>query len=476
MSIRSRTGILSWGLDRIDQINLPLTQSYSPYYSGQNVDVYIVDTGLDTTHIEFTSSLYNRMVQNVYNAYGDVTDNTDDVGHGTHCAGTIGGNNVGVSPGVNIYGLKVLDSQGSGATSTIVNALEEVISLSISSGRRSIVSMSLGGPCEDSSNCQNDPLVLATEALADANVVVSVAAGNEGCNGCNGSPNAAPRAINVGATDRNDKVTYFSNYGECIDIYAPGLNIWSACASYICGNNYSYLNESGTSMACPHAAGVIAQILEKEPSFTPVNVSKALACDSAKYQLHLDSFDTISKNLLLQIPRPTSDYSTCQLGEGCTDSCNDHGVCLFEVTLPSSYISSSDKICYCNYNYYGSNCQLSADPNCLNGVSTTVSLIDSYGDGWTYTSFGILNHTTNQIVDYAYDSLCYGDSTSISYCLAPGIYDFVVTHGYYPMEVAWIFCNVHGGAPTSFQFLIDETGNCEQEMDGMGHITLYTTI
>jgi subtilisin family serine protease len=141
------------------------------------------------------------------------------------------------------------------------------------SGRRSIVTMSLGGPCE-TPDCTKDSLVRAVESLSAANILVSVAAGNEGCNACSGSPNAAPSAINVGASDMHDQVPYFSNFGQCIDAYAPGYEIVSACANKVCNNEKSYWPLSGTSMACPHVTGVIAQLLEKNPTATPDQVRK----------------------------------------------------------------------------------------------------------------------------------------------------------------------------------------------------------
>lgn len=198
---RIQTGIsdiYSWGVDRINQVDLPLDGIYASDYNGAGVDVYIVDTGLDTNHIEFQGS--GRTVSCIYNAYGrgskklNPGTNTDTQGHGTHVAGTIGGKTVGVSPGANLLSLKVLNDQGEGDTSAVVAALDYVLQLSRTSGRRSVVSMSLGGPCE-TSDCSVDSVVIAAEALAAANVVVSVAAGNEGCNACSGSPNSAPNAL-----------------------------------------------------------------------------------------------------------------------------------------------------------------------------------------------------------------------------------------------------------------------------------------
>ena len=190
----------SWGTDRLDQLDLPLDNAYSPAFTGLGVDVYIVDTGLDTTHVEFAGNPL-REVKNVYDAYASTTTaNNDGQGHGTHVAGTIGGNTVGVSRNANLYGAKVLSDEGSGETSDIVGALDFVMSRALRTRRPSIVSMSLGGPCEGL--CSEDSLVIATERLVANGVVVSVAAGNEGCNACSGSPNSAPNAINGAYRDR----------------------------------------------------------------------------------------------------------------------------------------------------------------------------------------------------------------------------------------------------------------------------------
>lgn len=161
----------SWGVDRINQKDLPLDFNTTTAYHGEGIDVYVLDTGLDTTHVEFARNAYNRKVRCFdaipKNGITAVTAsvNNDGNGHGTHVAATIGGNTVGVSPGVNIYAIKVLDDNGSGYTSLIVGALEWVAELwEILENRPSIVSMSLGSACE-SSDCQTDALVIAVEAL-----------------------------------------------------------------------------------------------------------------------------------------------------------------------------------------------------------------------------------------------------------------------------------------------------------------------
>jgi subtilisin family serine protease len=200
----------SWGIDRLNQRLLPLDNNITMDYTGASVSVYIVDTGLDASHIEFASSASNpRVVKNIFSAFdsaatssGTLPLDTDGQGHGTHVAGTIGGATVGVAPGANIFGLRVLNADGEGDTSDILQALDYVpdhqaqFACGSSSSRcPAVVSMSLGGPC-DTDDCSDDSLVQAVEDLVQQGIVVSVAAGNEGCNACAGSPNAAPNAIN----------------------------------------------------------------------------------------------------------------------------------------------------------------------------------------------------------------------------------------------------------------------------------------
>lgn len=191
---------LPWGLDRVNQDSLPLDGIYSSNYTGKDIDVYVVDTGIDTLHSEFQNLAgSSRIVKNIYNAFinprTNPSTNTDDVGHGTHVSGTIGGLTVGLSPNANLYGLKILNSDGEGSSADVVLALDYVASQVKSSGRRSLVSMSLGGPCEDDTACSSDSVVVAVEHLSSLGIMVSVAAGNDGCNACYGSPNSAPHVI-----------------------------------------------------------------------------------------------------------------------------------------------------------------------------------------------------------------------------------------------------------------------------------------
>lgn len=255
----------SWGLDRIDQRSLPLDGFYNPALNGSGTKVYVVDTGLDCTHPELLGRCEN--VFDAFETFGRLTPNNDGHGHGTHCAGTVAGTQVGVSPQAQVLGVKVLDDDGSGTTATVLSGLEFIYKQS----NRAIVSMSIGGICDDIL-CVEDPSIIAIdEFLTPSGYTVVVAAANDACDACVVSPAAAWTAITVGATDRNDTRAYYSNHGKCVDVYAPGSEITSACASGSSMSSYcdgEYLTISGTSMATPHVAGIVAQWRQFQSNLT----------------------------------------------------------------------------------------------------------------------------------------------------------------------------------------------------------------
>eukprot|EP01036_Dinobryon_divergens_P034208 gene34208-44193_t len=241
----------SWGIDRIDQPSLPLTSSYTPAFKGCGVDIYIIDTGIDINHIEFSPTGLYRTVANIFNDYGDITSNTDGRGHGTHCAGTAGGNTIGTAPCSNIYGLKVLGDNGSGYSSSIINALNVVKQRHLAKpNAKSVVSMSLSGYC--GSDCVNNPVNQVISSLHAVGILFSVAAGNnyEG-DSCTYFPASSSDAITVAASDEFDSLASYSNIGTCVDIIGPGSAVNSACAkgsgSLSCPDEVSYKIFSGTS-------------------------------------------------------------------------------------------------------------------------------------------------------------------------------------------------------------------------------------
>jgi subtilisin family serine protease len=224
-----------WGLDRIDQTALPLSRTYTYNRAGAGVTAYVIDTGLRPTHADF-----GGRAANVYDALGG--NGADCNGHGTHVAGTIGGTTYGVAKAVQLRGVRVLNCSGSGSTSGIIRALDWVRANAV---KPAVANMSLGGGRSTSLNT-------AANNLANSGVFLAVAAGNESQNACNVSPASASAAYTTAASQSNDTRASFSNYGSCVDGYAPGVSIKSAWYS----SNTATNTISGTSMASPHVAGV----------------------------------------------------------------------------------------------------------------------------------------------------------------------------------------------------------------------------
>lgn len=245
-----------WGLDRIDQRSLPLSNSYTYATDGQGVHAYIIDTGIRSSHTEFSGRIGAG-----YDAV-DGGDPDDCNGHGTHVAGTVGGSTYGVAKRVTLHGVRVLDCNGSGTTSGVVAGINWVTT---NHTKPAVANMSLGGGASQT-------LDTALRNSVAAGVVHVVAAGNETANACNSSPAREPLAITVGATNSSDQRASFSNYGTCLDIFAPGVNILS---SWYTGDSAAG-SLSGTSMASPHVAGVVALHLASSPSASPADVAASL--------------------------------------------------------------------------------------------------------------------------------------------------------------------------------------------------------
>jgi subtilisin family serine protease len=249
----------TWGLDRIDQRDRPLDTRYNYGSDGSGVTAFVIDTGINTSHSEFAGRIdMSLAAYAVDDGYGFEDCN----GHGTHVSATIAGTILGVAKKATIVPVRVLDCEGSGQSSNTIAALDYVAQVHPPS---SVVNMSLGGAASDATDA-------AVRALVGSGVTVVVAAGNENQNACDVSPAREPMAITVGASTNTDARANFSNYGSCVDLFAPGLDITSAWIGGAGATN----TISGTSMASPHVAGAAALYLAQNAGSTPARVGQGL--------------------------------------------------------------------------------------------------------------------------------------------------------------------------------------------------------
>ncbi len=246
----------TWGVDRIDQVSLPLDGSYTDRSNGAGVTAYIIDTGV-AAHSEFGARLASGI-----DTYDNDADATDCHGHGTHVAGTVGGTTYGVADGTTIVPVKVFGCSGSTSTSIIVAGINWVLTQH-TPGDPAVANLSLGGGASSSMDA-------GVRSLVDAGIITAVAAGNSSNNACYYSPAREPSVITVGSTTNTDTRSGFSNYGSCLDIFAPGSSITSAW--HTGGTN----TISGTSMASPHVAGAAAAIWGADITATYSEVENAL--------------------------------------------------------------------------------------------------------------------------------------------------------------------------------------------------------
>jgi len=248
----------TWGLVRTSQENLNINGNY--YYedtlTGSGIKAYIIDTGIYTQHSDFGGRA-------IWGTNTVDNSNSDGNGHGTHVAGTVGGSKWGLAKGVTLVAVKVLNAGGSGTTAGVIAGVNWVVNdvndkqkYGKKAPAKGVGNMSLGG---GRSTTMNN----AVNAAVEAEVVMAVAAGNDYNNACNYSPASAELAIGTGASDNSDSMAYFSNYGTCVDIFAPGVGITSA---WIGGTN-SDNTISGTSMAAPHIAGIAVKLMSQHPDY-----------------------------------------------------------------------------------------------------------------------------------------------------------------------------------------------------------------
>ena len=371
----------SWGLDRVDQRGLPLNSQYTYAASGAGVNVYILDSGIRTTHAEF-----GGRASGAFTAIDDGHGTEDCFGHGTHVAGIVGGAQYGVAKAVSLYSVRVLDCTGNGTWSTVIAGLDWVAKNHVSPA---VANLSLG----------TDFYQAANDAVANtvaSGVTVVVSAGNATADACNYSPASAPTALTVAAANWNDYQSAFSNYGSCLDLYAPGEGITSAWS----GSDSSTAMLSGTSMAAPHVAGAAALFLGANPSATPATVSDAILAGATSNAL--SKLGRSSPNLLLYtgslggawtpIPPPTPSQPVASFSTSC-----QKGNCTFDAS------ASRDDVGIASYAWsFGdgssttSTSALSSHVYTTKGnYSVTVTLTVTDGSGLTATAHKTLGIKNN---------------------------------------------------------------------------------
>ena len=296
-----------WGLARISHRDGLSFGTFNKYLytaeGGEGVDVYIIDTGTNVDHVDFEGrASWGKTIPT-----GD--EDKDGNGHGTHCSGTVAGKKYGVAKKANIKAVKVLRSNGSGSMSDVVKGveyaaeshMEAIEAAKKGKGKKgfkgSAANMSLGGG-------KSVLLDKAVNAAVQVGIHFAVAAGNDNADSCNYSPAAAANAVTVGASTLADERAYFSNYGKCNDIFAPGLNILSTWI----GSKYAVNTISGTSMASPHIAGLLAYMLSLQPS----KDSAYAVADITPKKLKANLISVATKGALSDVPSNTKNVSVSQ--------------------------------------------------------------------------------------------------------------------------------------------------------------------
>ncbi|HET7845771.1 MAG TPA: S8 family serine peptidase [Xanthomonadales bacterium] len=314
----------TWGIDRIDQRDLPLSSTYTYDTTASNVHAYIIDTGIRSSHNDF-----GGRVSGGFTAVSDGNGTNDCNGHGTHVSGTVGGATWGVAKGVQLHPVRVLSCSGNGTNSGVIAGIDWVTANHV---KPAVANMSLGGGASSAVDT-------AVTNAVNAGVFIAVAAGNDNANACNYSPARAAAAVTVGSTTSTDARSSFSNFGTCLDIFGPGSSITSAWMSSDSATN----TISGTSMASPHVAGVGALYLAANPNATPAQVTTAIVNNASTNKVA--SPGTGSPNRLLYSRfggtpvdnPPVADFTSSCTGLSCTfngsSSTDDNGITSYSWTF-----------------------------------------------------------------------------------------------------------------------------------------------
>lgn len=331
-----------WGLDRIDQASPVLDGLYHYDNTGEGVDVFVMDTGIFAQHADLLGKVFPDLGRNFVPGL-PVFSTGDCVGHGTHVSGTIAGTRSGVAKDVRLIPLRVFGCYDNTETSVILDAMAFLTARAVADnatpgGRRKVVNMSFGSSRSTAMNS-------AVQALVAAGVTVVISAGNSYYDACGYSPASAAGGFTVGASDVLDVLADFSNFGPCVHVYAPGVNVLSS----IIDSPTAYDFNSGTSMAAPHTTGTAALILQLLPELTPAEVKRAVICLSARDRLNpFYSSQSITVNRLLQAPLAPHDASflkACIPNVVCPFNCSNIGTCRLDelCSCPCGYASQ-----FCN--------------------------------------------------------------------------------------------------------------------------------